>query len=485
MGPSPGQVPGVKIGLVMEFLDGRLHPPTGPGFNFILPVGNSRNGGSRDASELRDVVNTCQSLSSQLTRLHTNAIELVDTSVSQFYAVQTPFRAGAEAVEDSNPRRTRTQSLCRVRLDAARFVEYHAHCTSEWVSFVPVPRTFHDMHATVFNLVMLALAGVAGASFAWPMKHFRGWRWEHVWIGQALTSTLAFPLLTLALLWPIFRGHMPEVPAGRLVAMVALGTAWGLGGIGYGLCLVLLGLSFTYSVIFSVTTVFGALLPMWIGLRARPAHLLSFGLGLALCVVGITVIADAAARREGETPGQGPASEILALPVPRLSYKTSLLLAVLAGFFSAAMGLALVVNEDLVNHLVKGGVSPVLAPLIVWVPLGVGSTLVALIFGLWCALRSASVRRFYQSYPLRNWLLVSLMGILGFGVLLLYGLGSTARGHPPRNVSWAVYMTIYILAGNAIGLLTREWEHCSLRTYMQLAVGIAFLLGAIVSLALS
>jgi L-rhamnose-H+ transport protein len=189
------------------------------------------------------------------------------------------------------------------------------------------------MQTSVFNLVMLALAGVAGASFAWPMKHFRGWRWEHVWIGQAITSNLAFPLLTLAFLWPLFRGYFAEVPAGRFAVMVMLGVAWGLGGIGYGLCLVLLGLSVTYSVIFSVTTIFGALLPMWIGLRARPAHLGSFSVGLSLCIAGIIVIARAAARREREASGKANTIGILAMPVPTLSYKTSLLLAVLAGFF--------------------------------------------------------------------------------------------------------------------------------------------------------
>lgn len=224
---------------------------------------------------------------------------------------------------------------------------------------------------------------------------------------------------------------------------------------------------------------------MWIGLRARPAHPLSFGLGLALCIAGITVIARAAARREVEASGLAPHSEPLAIPVPPISYASSLLMAVLAGLFSAAMGLALVINEDLVNHLIQGGISPVLAPLMVWVPLGLGSALVALGFGFWCVHRSASMRRFYQSHPWRNWSLVCLMGALGFGVLLLYGLGSTARGHPPRNVSWAVYMTVFILAGNAIGVLTREWEHCSTKTYVQLAAGIALLLGAIGSLAVS
>ncbi len=341
------------------------------------------------------------------------------------------------------------------------------------------------MHTTAFNLVMLALAGVAGASFAWPMKYFREWRWEHVWIGQALTSNLAFPLLTLALLWPLFRGYIVEVPAGRFGVMVLLGMAWGLGGIGYGLCLVLLGLSFTYSVIFSVTTVVGALLPMWIGLRARPPHILIFNLGLGLCVAGIVVIAGAAARREREASGQANTSAQLAMPVPPLSHQTSLLIALVAGLFSSAMGLTLVINEDLVNHLVRGGMSPVLAPLLVWIPLGLGSALVALIFGFWCARRSASVRDLYQSHPWRNWSLATLMGALGFGVLLLYGLGSTASGHPPRNVSWAVYMAVYILAGNGIGLLTREWKDGSAGTYAQLATGIGLLLGAIGALAVS
>jgi hypothetical protein len=81
------------------------------------------------------------------------------------------------------------------------------------------------MQIEAFNLVMLALAGVAGASFAWPMKHFRGWRWEHVWIGQALTSNLAFPWLTFVLLWPLLRAYAAEVPAGRYVVMVMLGMA--------------------------------------------------------------------------------------------------------------------------------------------------------------------------------------------------------------------------------------------------------------------
>lgn len=55
------------------------------------------------------------------------------------------------------------------------------------------------------NVTILVLAGAAQASFALPMKHFRGWRWEHVWVGQALTSNLIFPMVFLAINWPQLR----------------------------------------------------------------------------------------------------------------------------------------------------------------------------------------------------------------------------------------------------------------------------------------
>jgi L-rhamnose-H+ transport protein len=336
-----------------------------------------------------------------------------------------------------------------------------------------------------FNLLMLALAGLAGASFPVPMKYFRGWRWEHVWIGQALTSNIAFPLLTLALLWGQFQPHLQGVTCGRVFLMVLMGIAWGVGGIGYGLCLVLLGLSFTYSLIFSVTTILGSLLPMWMGLHGRPAHQSLFGFGLFFCVAGILVIAGAAARREIEAGEPSNRDESLAMPVPPLPYKLSALMAVAAGIFSTAMGLSLAFNEDLVNHLVTTGVSPAVAPLIVWAPLGVGSGVAAILFGLWCAMRKSSLAGFYRTHPGRNWFLAIVMGALGFGVLLLYGLGSTATGHPPRNVSWAVYMSVFILSGNAIGVCDREWKNCSRGTYARLTCGITLLLAAIASLALS
>ncbi len=338
------------------------------------------------------------------------------------------------------------------------------------------------LESSVTAIAALVLAGVAGASFAWPMRYFRGWRWEHVWVGQALTSNLSFPLLTLLLLWPLFRDTMAGVPPQRYLRLLVMGMTWGLGGIGYGISLVRLGISFTYSVLFSVTTVCGALLPMWMGLRARPTDWLSFIAGLGLCIAGTVAVARAAGRRAREVSPAAP-PHALTVPIGALSYGVSLTLALLAGVFSAGMGLALADGKDLVNVLLRSGVSPVVAPLIVWIPVYIGSALVVLAGGLYGAVRSGTVGDFLGPHAARNWMLAHVMGALGFGAVLLYGLGASRQGHPPENVAWAIYMASFILSGNSMGLASREWKHTSGRTHLELFVGIGLLFCAIAVLA--
>ena len=342
------------------------------------------------------------------------------------------------------------------------------------------------MEHQALSLMILGSAGVAGAAFAWPMRHFRGWRWEHVWIGQALTSNLLFPLLTVACLWRTFAPEFAALPAGRFLGLVGLGAAWGLGGVGYGLSVVRLGLSFTYSVVFSITTLTGALLPWLLGAEAGFTRLSLFLLGLAFCTAGTVLLARAGARRHQEQPDH-LALEVgdLQTPFARPSYTVALCVVLSAGVFSASVGLALAWSSGLVAGLIARGISPATAPLLVWIPVYLGSAAVAISYGLYCGIRSGSLELIAQARPARNWCLLLLMGVLGFGNTFLYGFGASVVGHPSKSLAWALYMTFYILAGNLIGLSTREWQRCSRRTYLEFSFGIVALLGAIASLALA
>lgn len=364
---------------------------------------------------------------------------------------------------------------------------FHCQVTAYLVGYCQAEgNSDRKMSGSCSEFLILGMAGFAGAAFGWPMKHFRGWNWEHVWVGQSLTSNVIYPLATLAVLWPLFRETAMSICPAHYLELILLGALWGVGGIGYGLSLNMLGLSFTYSVVFSVTTVCGALLPLWIGLQATPAHLFMFCFGLVLCVSGTLLLAQAGAGRSiDRLDSRKQIGSALVMPVPQLSYAASLILALAAGVFSASMGLALALNNGLVSRLTRLGVSSVIAPLIVWSPLGVGAGLVSISYGLVCAFRAGTLTKFHRERPIRNWALVNLMGVLGFGGMLLYGLGATGRGHPPANVAWATFMASYILSGNAIGLMLNEWKNCRRRTHVELFFGVVLLLGAIGALAAS
>lgn len=308
------------------------------------------------------------------------------------------------------------------------------------------------------------------------MRHFRGWRWEQVWIGQAVTSNLLFPLLALVLCRQVMAGAA-GVSVSRLLEVVLFGVIWGMGGIGYGLSLALLGLSFTYSILFTTTTVVGALVPLWIGVRSEPVHWYRFWAGVNVCVLGSVAMGRAATLRAREA--SNGADAFLPMPVPRMPFGVTLLVALGGGVFSTSMGLSMVVNRDLVNRVLHLGASPVLAPLIVWVPLNIGSAAAALSYGLWAAHRSSSSKNLYQKYPWRNWLLALLMGALGFGGLLAYGFGTVAAGHPAPNVTWAAFMTSFILGGNLLGWANREWAKCSRGVLLRASAGAGLLLCAI------
>lgn len=334
------------------------------------------------------------------------------------------------------------------------------------------------------SVTILVLAGAAQASFALPMKHFRGWRWEHVWVGQALTSNLIFPMVFLALNWPQLRDVFADVSPGHWAALLLFGVIWGIGGIGYGISLTSLGLSFTYSLVFGITTLAGALLPLfWPGLSHATGSILLFVAGLTFCILGTITFAYAGERRQQER-NLGCAQTLdLVMPVPRLSFSTALIVAMVAGLFSASMGLALSFNDGLIENAMRRGATPLIAPLVVWIPLSIGSAIVALAYGLGCGVRSHSIPFFWEKHSARNWILTAGMSAFGFGGMLLYGLGATGQRHPSKGVAWAIYMCAFILMGNMLGFFTGEWRNCSPRTRVLLGGGIGALLGAVVSLA--
>jgi L-rhamnose-H+ transport protein len=316
--------------------------------------------------------------------------------------------------------------------------------------------------------LILATSGIVQASFALPVKYIRRWRWEQLWVAQSLTANILLPGIWAALLPAAFWEQARTIGAERWLGLYAWGIAWGIGGVAYGLTLTRLGASFAYSFVFGGTTVAGALLPLAFGMVEAPAHLSRFAAGLALSVLA-TAGAALAARGQAGEPDPMP------MPVRPPSYAGALVLAVIAGLFSAGYGLAYAQESPAVNAMVTAGFSPLSAPMLVALPVYAGAASFAIPFGLVCAGRSRSLALFVAASSPRNWALALAMAAFGVGGVVLYGAGS-AGGRVLPNIAFGIYMSFFVLGGNAIGVFTGELRARSRRANWILTASIAGLI---------
>ena len=296
--------------------------------------------------------------------------------------------------------------------------------------------------------LLLLLSGFVQAAFGLPVKYFRRWRWEQMWVAQSVTSNVLFPLLWAALLPPEFWRLAARLPGSEWLALYGFGLLWGIGGVGYGLTLTRLGLAFSYSFVFGTTTLTGALLPLLLRMVERPARPALFAAGLVLGLLGI--VATGLLQRGGERKSDLP------MPLGPPSYGSAVAIAIAAGVFSASYGLAFSYGFPAVRELMEGGIPSAMAPVMVALPMYAGAASVAVPVGLACAVRSGSLGLFYGAGARRNWALALAMGLCGVGGVLLYGYGGSAPGHPSPNVSFGIYMTFFVLAGNAFGVAAGE-----------------------------
>jgi len=302
------------------------------------------------------------------------------------------------------------------------------------------------------TLLLLAGSGFFQAAFAVPVRYLRTWRWEQMWVGQSVTANVMFPLVWAALAPAEFWREAAHLPWSHWLAAYAWGLLWGLGGVAWGLTLTRLGMAFSNSFVFGITTTTGALLPLIAGAVEGPTHPWLFAIGLALCVA--TTVMIGLLRRHGR---QEP---LLPMPVRFRSYQSIIAVALFAGFASAGYGLAFAFAFPAIRGLIAGGVSELSAALVVVLPVYLGAASVAIPLGMLTAVRSGSMRLFFGRNALWNWSMALSMGLCAAATALLYGFAGSAAGHAAPNVSFGVFISFLVLGGNLLGLAGGEMRGC-------------------------
>ena len=173
----------------------------------------------------------------------------------------------------------------------------------------------------IFGVLFHFISGFASGSFYIPYKKVRGWSWENYWITGGIFSWLIVPPIAAYLTIPDFPTIIASSSGSVIFWTYLMGLLWGIGGLTYGLGVRYLGVALGSSIILGLCSVFGSLIPS-IYYNFNPTagkdtiHILltnQWGqlvlLGLAVCVLGITICGKAGAMKDQDLKGKTQENE--------------------------------------------------------------------------------------------------------------------------------------------------------------------------------
>src|SRR5262249_23762984 len=145
-------------------------------------------------------------------------------------------------------------------------------------------------------------------------------------------------------------------------AMIALGAAWGVAQMLFGLAVDAIGITLAFAIVPSISVAIGTLVPL---IRLHPEMVLTtkgFGVVMAvgLVITGIVMCAISNRLRSGQNHAS--------LPPLNPSFRRGLLIAILSGLGAAMVNFGIAFGGVLVEAARNNGAHPFWAPNVIWFP---------------------------------------------------------------------------------------------------------------------
>jgi len=333
----------------------------------------------------------------------------------------------------------------------------------------------------IIGLAIILLAGVSNGSFAAPMKHARGWKWENIWLFFTFMALVLLPLALTVKFVPHLGQLYTTAPWKELLPALIFGFLWGIAQATFGIAIEAVGMALAIAVVVGLTGFLGSLIPM---LVLHPAELLhprgiALMISLPILVLALTLYGIAGRRREKE---QAPSAN--ASSQARMSFAAGLGISIFTGVFGALLNFGFAFSGPLQARCESLGARPMFATWAVWLLVLVAGFIPNLIYCGYLLFRN----RTWRAYGVSTWPRAALMG-LGMAVLWLggvfgYGVGSTFFGGSGTSFGFAFLIASTVLVSNLLGLFSGEWEGTTQHTRRLLMSAVIAVVLAMVVLSL-
>ena len=329
------------------------------------------------------------------------------------------------------------------------------------------------------GMTVILVSGAMNAAFALPMKRFRSWKWENLWLVFSVVGILLVP-------WALAFGLVPGlthvyggVSARALLLPFVFGLLWGFAQVTFGLSLRMVGVALTFAVVSGLCSLSGSLVPLLVFHPEdifRPRGLLLL-LSIPFLIVGLIFYALAGRRREKEQAD--PGAEATA---PQGSFATGMALCIFTGIFGSSYNLGFAFGGEVIRGSLQHGAGPLTSTYAVWgLVLGAGF-IPNLVYCVYLLGKNQTANLFAQSGSIREAGLAVVMALTWVTAVLSYGIGATLVGAAGTSTGYMLFVAASILFANAFGLMAGEWKGSSVRTRRFLFAAVAFILIAVIVL---
>jgi hypothetical protein len=329
------------------------------------------------------------------------------------------------------------------------------------------------------TLVYSMGAGIMNGSFALPTKHIKTWNFENIWLNFAIWAFLILPWVTILILDPSLVNVYKAMPMNTLFILLIGGFLFGLGQMCFALALRTIGLGLGFVINIGLGTGLGCLLPL-LTLNANriytPAGMVTIA-GIGLIILGLLL--SYSAGRQRDKAAQATTTH------KSSAYHFSILLAILAGLFSAGQNYTFALTGNMHELALAAGADPLSASIIIWPPFLTCSLIPYMLYMLYLHKKNDSFKRYRESGIFTNNLLGIVMAFFWFGSLAIYSKASLMIGALGPVIAWPLFMVLIILTSNFWSWRHKEWDGCSTEIKRRMIASIACLVFAVMVLTYS
>ena len=317
-------------------------------------------------------------------------------------------------------------------------------------------------------MLVFATGGFAGATFLLPARAVKGWAYETWWFFYVLFGLIVCPPVVCALTVPDFWHVATSAPAPVLARCIGFGAMWGVGGLCWGLMVRYLGIGLGLAVGCGLCAATGTLIPPIVQGHAadlvKDSAALTVLAGVVGSLAGIFFVGLAGRSKERELDAAAKKAS-----VAEFDFRKGMLMALIAGVFSAGMNFGLQGASCIEEAAVAAGAKECWRGMpVVMVVLWGGFAVSA----VWCFVQNFKNRTFrdYARPSLRNLAACAVIGGVWVSQFVCTKAGEPLMGDM-KYISFAVVMASTIFFSTLIGVVTGEWKGTSVKTKLLLSVG--------------